>query len=101
MRSVELIEYVGAIRGKVLTLCQRNPHIYALCAWCRTWKVRSTGQGVIKLTDEEFERTRDPNAGVGHTCCLSCAKTLKEKVDQVCAIALEEQSGIEHDHATG
>lgn len=70
------------VRAALIAICEDNDgRGYVFCTWCRTWKVRSTNQSIVKLTDEEFDLTRIPSNGVSHGCCSSCAKTLKKEAN--------------------
>ena len=50
---------------------QQSKH-YGLCAWCRSYYQRSDNKPIIKLTDTEFEMTKNPKNKISHSCCIDC-----------------------------
>jgi len=67
---------LGTLSYTRFTYLHITPVDYGLCAWCRRFWRRSTGfQCSPRLTDEQFEITRQGETS--HGICPCCAKALK------------------------
>lgn len=68
--------------AKVREACLEHFHScptkYGLCAWCKKYWNRDTGENFVKLTDEEFEASRYD--GSSHGCCPTCAAKISKSI---------------------